>query len=299
MKRLVAWASAKGSPARGKAGSGKKGTSTMAVGITVETVRTLVRFQEQGEKRDLESVWIAIESHVEKTARTWLVNHFVTGPGGLVDTAAMADVKQLVVRKLAELPHKPAPKVDFDAFELREIVAECLAELDLAAVDEVVQRVRTAIFEGAGPGGKGQFNPSLGRGGVDGLRAWLFRIVQTQTASHCREYRADGRRKIKRSTFTDLELNDRAGVDSVLRAPLKVDPDRFELVEIVNDCVRSLSQPLQKLYRVRFVEGLSHREAAKRLHVTAPTVCRHEARLRHAVDRWFRDRGIDGAGLIA
>jgi len=168
----------------------------MAVGITVETVRTLVRFQERGEKKDLESVWIDVEGHVEKTARAWLVKHFVIGPGGLVDTAALADVKQLVVRKLTELPHKPdragwydpirfgwkpdrlrawlfpivrneavehckrfhgmgrpgtstvtfgdlefnegvaaesllkpAPKVDFDAFELREIVAECLAEL--------------------------------------------------------------------------------------------------------------------------------------------------------------------------
>jgi RNA polymerase sigma factor (sigma-70 family) len=170
---------------------------------------------------------------------------------------------------------------------------------DLAAVDEVVQRVRKAIFEGAGPGGKGQFNPSLGRGGVDGLRAWLFRIVQTHTASYCREYRADGRRKIKRSTFTDLELNDRPGVDSVLQDPLKVDPDRFELVEIVNDCLRSLPQPQQDLFHVRFGEGLSHREAAKRLGVTAPTVCRHEAKLKQAVIHWFRDRGIDGAGLIA
>lgn len=168
----------------------------MAVGITIEIVRKLVRFQERGGKKRLESVWNAIDGHVEKTARAWLVKHFVTGPEGLVDMAAVADVKQRVARKLAELPNKadragwydpvrfgwkpdrlrawlypivrneavehckqfhglgrpeistvtfgdlefnqgvaaewllkPAPKVDFDAFELREIVAECVAEL--------------------------------------------------------------------------------------------------------------------------------------------------------------------------
>lgn len=170
------------------------------VSITVEIVRKLVRFQERGGKKRLDSVWTAIEGHVEKTARAWLVKHYVTGPEGLVDAAALADVKQRVAWKLAELPKKAnragwydpvrfgwkpdrlrawlyvivrneavehckqfhglgrpeistvtfgdlefnhgvaaesllkaAPKVDFDAFELREIVAECVAALPAAA----------------------------------------------------------------------------------------------------------------------------------------------------------------------
>lgn len=170
---------------------------------------------------------------------------------------------------------------------------------DLAAVEEVMQRIRTAILNGARPGGKAQFNPARGRGGVDGLRGWLFPIARNQTAIYCREYRTDGRRKLKRSTFTDLGLNDQAGVDSVLKAPLKVDPDRFELVEIMNDCLRSLPQPQQELFQIRFVEGLSQREAAERLGVASATVCRHEAKLRKAVVDWLGDRGIDGAGLVA
>ena len=195
-KRLVAWTSGRRSPAHGKAGSGKKGRSTTAVHIIIKIVRKLVRFQERGGKKRLESVWIAIEGHVEKPARAWLVKHRVTGSGGLVDVAGLADVKQRVARKLAELPKqadragwydpapcgwkpdrlrawlypivrneavehykqlhglsrpeistvtfgdfefnqgvaaesllKPAPKVDFDAFELQEIVAEYVAQL--------------------------------------------------------------------------------------------------------------------------------------------------------------------------
>lgn len=170
---------------------------------------------------------------------------------------------------------------------------------DLAAVDEVMQQIRTAIFYGARPGGNAQFNPACGRGGLDGLRAWLFPIVRNQTASYCREYRADSRRKLKGSNFTDLGLNDQAGGDSVLRAPLKIDPDRFELLEIMNDCLRSLPKTQQDLFQLRFVKGMSQRKAAERLGVSGPTVCRREAVLKQAVVDWFGDRGIDGAALIA
>ncbi len=84
----------------------------------------------------------------------------------------------------------------------------------------------------------------------------------------------------------------------MLRAPLKVDPDRFELLEIVNDCLRSLPEPLQQLFQVRFFEGLPQREAANRLGVAAATVCRQEVKLRQVVTHWLHQRGIDGAGLL-
>jgi len=169
---------------------------------------------------------------------------------------------------------------------------------DLAAVDEVVQQVRCDIFTGTGPGGKGRFNPALGGGGLDGLRGWLFRIVENTTIKYCRKYRSGGRGKIKVGTFTDFALNDPPGGHGVLKAPLKFDPDRFELIDLVNDCLRSLPPEQRQVYQLRFGETLTHREAAQRLATSAPTVCRREKTLHAAVQAWFRDRGIDAAGLL-
>jgi RNA polymerase sigma factor (sigma-70 family) len=169
---------------------------------------------------------------------------------------------------------------------------------DLAAVEEVVQTVRIRIFRGAGPGGKGQFKPAPSGCRVDGLKRWMFPILQNETINYCRTYRSGGRGKVKTGTFTDLGLNEQPGGESILKAPLPVDPDRFERVAIVNDCVQSLPSSLQKLFRIRFVEGLSQRKAAGPLKVTAPTVSRREKALREAVCRWLDDRGIDGAELL-
>jgi len=169
---------------------------------------------------------------------------------------------------------------------------------DLAALEEVLQRVRIRILRGAGPGGKGQFNPTRWKGGVDGLRGWLFPILKNETINYCRDYRSNGQRKVQTGTFTDLGLNEQPGEESVLKAPLAFDPDRFETQDVMNDCLRSLPDSLREIFRLRFVEELPQRQAAGRLGVAAPTVSRREKALREAVRSWFGDRGIDGAGLL-
>lgn len=169
---------------------------------------------------------------------------------------------------------------------------------DLAAVDEVVQQVRCGIYTGAGPGGEAQFNPALGSGGLDGLRGWLFRIIDNTTNRYCQKYRAGGRGKVKVGTFTDFALNDPPGGDAVLKAPLKVDPDRFELIDLVNDCLRSLPEPQRRFYQLRFAEGLTLREVGERLGTAAATEYRREKKFFAAIKSWFDDRGIDAAGLL-
>jgi RNA polymerase sigma factor (sigma-70 family) len=154
---------------------------------------------------------------------------------------------------------------------------------DLAAVDEVVQTVGIRIFRGAGPGGKGQFKPARWGGRVDGLKAWMFQIVNHETINYCRKYRSGGRGKVKTGTFTDLGLNEQPGGESILKDPLPIDPDRFERVAIMNDCLKSLPGSLQKLFRIRFADGLSQRKAAGPLKVAAPTVSRREKALCKAV----------------
>jgi len=144
----------------------------------------------------------------------------------------------------------------------------------------------------------GWFDPVRFGWSADRLRGWIYQLMRNTAVDYCRLFHSLGKKRAP-VTFSDLEFNEGRNVESLLKPAQKGDFDAFELQEIVAECLRSLSQPHQELFQLRFFEGLSQRQAAERLGVTAATVCRRDAALKRAVDGWFRDRGIDGATLIA
>lgn len=169
---------------------------------------------------------------------------------------------------------------------------------DPSAVDEVQQNVAWKLLRLASNKDRsGWFDPKRFGWKVDRLKGWLHRIVQNETAQYCRDYRTPGGQGIKVVSFADVEFNESRQDDPVVKDSVKVEYDAFELREIVGQCVGELPADQRQLYRVLFVEGLSQRQAAVRLGVTATQVCRRQKTMLAVLRKKLSSRGIDADWL--
>ncbi|MBM4000356.1 MAG: sigma-70 family RNA polymerase sigma factor [Planctomycetes bacterium] len=110
-----------------------------------------------------------------------------------------------------------------------------------------------------------------------GLRAWLYRLVQTKTA--------DVLRKRSRIPLAPTEVADASAVQSNARRA--VDPWQMLLVETILDDMASRESPLDcRIFRMRVFDGCAFDEIAESLRITTPaTRYRFGRMLRKVRDR--------------
>lgn len=161
------------------------------------------------------------------------------------------------------------------------------------SVDDCTQGVAWNLLRiGAGEL-KGGFDPNKCEDPVSGLKGWLYKVSMNAVRSYCRKNR-ESRSKVKVWSLHTLEMNDGAADRSeALKAPVKYDPDAFELTDIVRECVESLSDYDRTLYRLVVVANRSQREIAGELGTSAPTVCRHINKMMDRLTKALAARGID------
>jgi len=171
-------------------------------------------------------------------------------------------------------------------------------QADEAAVDDVKQRVACKILMLPGKSGQaGWYDAERFGWKADRLRGWLHRVIRNEAVEHCKLFHNLGKKGIAPIALGDLELNEVEAVGSVLRPAPEVDFDGFERREIVADCLAAHPARDRSLYEMLFVEGLSQREVADRIGVSAPTVCHRWAKLRAALEARLVARGIDATWL--
>lgn len=169
---------------------------------------------------------------------------------------------------------------------------------DETAVDDVKQRVAWKLLSLPRKSGKaGWYDAERFGWKADRLRAWLYRVIQNEAVEHCKLFHNPGRKGISPITFGDLELNGMEAVESVLTPAPEIDFDGFELRQIVADCLATRPAGDRSLYTMLLVEGLSQREVADRIGVSAPTVCHRWAKLRAALEARLEARGVDATWL--
>ncbi len=168
---------------------------------------------------------------------------------------------------------------------------------DQAAIDDCKQQVAIKLLRLPASEGRGWFNPGHGRDRVDGLRGWLYRLASNEVETYCRQYRRHCGRV--RLSLDDLKLN--AGhpggpaVKSILKNPFKFDFDRFEIRDLIADCVAALPEADRALYDLAFEAMLSQREIGQALGTPAGTVCRRLKRLIRTLAAALAAKGIDTA----
>lgn len=169
---------------------------------------------------------------------------------------------------------------------------------DEDAVDESMQQVRIKLFELPSKDSSLWFDPAKGRGGVDGLRAWLFGFCRTSVADYCRRWRNANRDRkvIPESCIEFNELSD--GKSIVKDAVAKIVVDLSELMQIVNECVEAIpDEELRTIIRLNIWEQLSERRLARHLGVHVSKVHRRLAKAKKLLEKELHRHGIDETWL--
>jgi len=170
--------------------------------------------------------------------------------------------------------------------------------VDRTAVDDVKQRVAGKILVLPGKSDQsGWYDPERFGWKADRLRGWLYRVTRNEAVEHCKLFHNLRKKGAKTITFSDLEANEGPAAKSVLKASGKEEFDSFELREIVAECVAELPAGDRDLYRMLLAEGLSQREVAARIGVSAPTVCHRWAKAVRALEAKLGSRGIHATWL--
>jgi RNA polymerase sigma factor (sigma-70 family) len=171
-------------------------------------------------------------------------------------------------------------------------------QVDRTAVDDVKQRVAGKILILPGKSDQsGWYDAERFGWKADRLRGWLYRVTRNQAVEHCKLFHNLRKKGAKTITFSDLELNEGNAAESVLKASGKVEFEAFELREIVAECVAELPAGDRDLCRMLLAEGLSQREVAARIGVSAPTVCHRWAKAVRALQAKLAFRGIHATWL--
>lgn len=132
------------------------------------------------------------------------------------------------------------------------------------------------------------FSPSA-RQGYDGLRpfgAWLATIARNVLIDRARR-RQHGTTAMDPMTLEAVAAT--AGQSVSPEAPERM--EQQELDGIVVGVIATLDEPDRAIYRVRYVDGLSLKEAAKVLSMPMITLRRRDARLRQQILEEVRARG--------
>jgi DNA-directed RNA polymerase specialized sigma24 family protein len=156
---------------------------------------------------------------------------------------------------------------EFARLTLRTLGVRSPAGDDAWAVDDVVQQVAVRLLALGQPGAGGRFDPARAAPGLSGLRGWLWRVVESQSANWTRCYR--GGRGLAIVPLSALDWNDPLEDDGVSIEKLRVAKiERPDLLPILEACIDQLPDPfMQRVVWVRLDEELPLRQSAERLGV--------------------------------
>lgn len=145
---------------------------------------------------------------------------------------------------------------------------------DQWAVDDVVSQTKLRLLKLGSVGAGGRFDPAKTKQtGFSGLRAWLYKVVDSQSVNWARQFR-HGRKGTKVASFTDLEFNslsaDGEGKSIVDRTLAK--PERRDLLPVLRECINRLTDPFEREVALLKLESMSVRKSAARLGVSAKRV---------------------------
>lgn len=162
------------------------------------------------------------------------------------------------------------------------------------AVHDVVHETALLLVRLANQDAKGRFDPAKAKPGLSGLRAWLWRVVQTQAVNWARAHR--GGRSVKVIVESSLPLNalssGQEGGSLFDRQVAKV--ERPDLLPILQWCIDQLADPFMRdILRLKLNDGLSERATADRLHTSVSTVHRRLHDAYPLMAKLLRSRGID------
>jgi RNA polymerase sigma factor (sigma-70 family) len=167
---------------------------------------------------------------------------------------------------------------------------------DEAAVDEAIQHVAVALVELPKKDPVRWFDPTVGKGGVDGLQGWLYGFCRTAVAEYCERYHnAKRNRKVSVTAESFLPLNEQMEANSILKSAVKkVEVDDAEMREIINACVTGMAdEALKNVVRLNMWEGFSERKIADRTGMSPATVHRRLQEAFTILKPALTRRGID------
>jgi len=192
---------------------------------------------------------------------------------------------------------------------VEQFAGQCLAklgvlnryEVDPWAKDDVVSETALKLRKLGQPAAKGRFDASRAQPGISGLKGWLYAVVNSQAVNWVRDHR--GGRSVK-VTFE----SDKGQISNVLssgdepkaffdRVAAKM--ERPDLLPLLNEVIKKLPEDLARLVRLRLDEGLSHRQTAPVVGISAPVVGRRLNEAYALLRGWLEEAGFDEAWLAA
>jgi RNA polymerase sigma factor (sigma-70 family) len=177
----------------------------------------------------------------------------------------------------------------------KHFVTKMDGSADLAALDDVSQSIATALLQlPRNEKRQGWFKLDPRRNPADGLRGWLFNVTRNAAVSYCRKNRMK-RGSVSTTAISDFELNAPLAAAWAFKTEDKASIEEEEIREIVATCVAELDSAMLELYRLRYIECVPVRNAAKDLGIAASTVTCHEKTLLRRVAARLLSRGIDSS----
>ena len=170
---------------------------------------------------------------------------------------------------------------------------------DENAVQEVMQQVALGLLEVPSKDRKTWFDPS--RGSSDSaVLGWIYGFVRHAVADYCDDFHdaREGRKVVVESGLSFNELSER---DSILKtAVAKVEVNRTELCEVMNDCIERLpSDDMRTLVRLWMNEDISRRALAERLGMHVSKVQRRLTQAFDLLRPMLETKGYDASALAA
>lgn len=232
-----------------------------------DVVSAFVRYQETGQ--DFASAWVGMEPIVRDFAARHLRKMGVTACG----------------HRGAGSVHEHRP---------------CYLAAEESALDDVVHDTVLVLLKLGGKDAKGRFDREKAKPGISGLRAWLWRVVESQAVNWVRDNRGGRGLTVKTESSLDQGyLADRDQPRSFLEQ-LAAKPERQDILPILEASIKRLPDPfhgqivLRKLY-----DDLSLRQTARAMMVPTSRVQRQIKRALAALKELMERYGIDETELGA
>jgi len=166
---------------------------------------------------------------------------------------------------------------------------------DENAVQEVMQQVALDLLQVPSKDRSTWFDPARG-----GALGWLYGFVRHAVLDYVADFHdaREGRKVVVESGLSFNELSER---DSILKtAVAKVEVNRTELCEVMNDCIERLpSDDMRTLVRLWMNEDISRRALAERLGMHVSKVQRRLTQAFDLLRPMLEAKGYDASALAA
>lgn len=150
------------------------------------------------------------------------------------------------------------------------LVFDQRGRVDGVAADDIRQEVAVKVMRLC-EGGKFRANGSQ-KPCLSAAKGYVAKIVEHETVNYCRTYR-NSRRKTKVHSITGIEFNAPGeGAGILEREPARV--TRESLWNMIKEGINELPGPQAELVRLKYEDGLSERQAAKVVGISAASVNR-------------------------